>query len=434
MCLWPRFFYFSVLGKGINLYYIFSYVMAVDIVRRLALSANLMGRFVTTVRTHWTPFTLFALYHLVRFYCDLQGDTVLHSLAVTLTQTFAESVWLIIPIVYLNSTEKIAQTYRVLVFCGVLFFVFAGIEFYFERPLLTVLRLNNLAVGDKFMLNALDLASSRAGEFRVKGIFVHPIILGQIAGAFAPLGLHALRFGGRYQKIAGALILLGQLTLPSLTGSRTGLVSPIIAMFVYFIAFTLQISNRRRFVALVAIVLFVATTLPIIINAAAAVIVGQDRETQSSSSYREIQLVYGVSAIQRRPAFGFGSDTSITYAGVEGRGNVRTIDNYYLSEAIDHGLIGLVLFVGLILSLFYTAFAMAIREQTDNLRSLFSAMAAIIAAPAVGLAVATISTGLSFIFFIGGSIIALRGIQAHRSLLLRRQRLSAGPAGAAAML
>lgn len=421
MCLWPRFFYFGVLGRGVNLYSIISYLMALDVFRRLATSSNLFRRFATTVRTNFTPFLLFLLYHLFRLYSDVQGESVLHSLAVSTVQTFSDSIWLIIPIVYLNSSEKIAQAYRVMVLCGVMFFIFAGIEFYAHMPLLRVFYLNNLAVGDANILAAIDRASSYSGEFRIKGIFPHPIILGQIGGAFAPLAFHAWRHGSPIQKYAGLIILLGELALPTLTGARTGLVSPIIAMTVYFVAFTLQINNRRRFIALVAAVLFMAAASPVIIDAATTVIVGQDRLKQGSTNIREIQLAYGESAIKRRPLFGYGSDTSLKYAGVEAYGNVRTIDNYYLSEAIDHGLVGASLFAGLMLSLFYLCFSMAVREQNDTMRSLFSAIAALVAAPAVGLGVATISTGLSFIFFAAGTVITWRGVLAQRALILRGQ-------------
>lgn len=420
MCLWPRFFFIGVFGKGIGIYYVVTYALVLDVIRRLATSRNLQYRFRTTIGASSSVFVLFLSYYAVRIYADIQGETALHSLASTAIDLFGETSWFFIAIVYLNSIEKIAQAYRVIIFCAVMFFVFAGIEYAFQTPLLTVLRLNQFAVGDKFVLAAIDRASSGVNEFRIKGIFVHPIILGQIAGACAPLAFHAWRFGRGPEKYAGAIVLLGQLALPSLTLSRSALVSPIIALLVYFVGFTLQVNNRRRFVALVAAVLVMAVASPLIIDAAATVIAGQDKTKQSSTRFREIQLYYGENAIKHRPLFGYGSDLSIKYAGIQTNRNVRTIDNYYLSEAVDHGLLGLGFFSGLLLMFFYFAFTTTVREQSDILRSLFAAGAALVATPAVGLSVVTLSTGLSFIFFGAGSIIAWRGVLVTRARLLRR--------------
>lgn len=414
MCLFPRFFYISVLGKGINTYYILSYIMALDVLRRLATSANLLHRVKVTVQMSWTPIVLIVAYHAARIYSDTQSEDVLHSLAYTVSETFSESIWLLIAIVYLNSLDKITYSYRVILFCCVLFFVFAGIEYFAQTPLMTVLRLNNFAVGDKDILASLDRASSQLGQLRIKGIFVHPIIFGQIAGACAPLAIHAWRYGRGLERYAAILILLGELALPSLTGARTAIVSPMIAVMIYFAAFTLQVKNRRRFLAFVAAALFMATASPLIIDAATTVVVGENRVQQRSTQIREIQFAYGQKAIERRPVFGYGSDNSLKYAGIKTLENSSTIDNYYLSEAIDHGIVGLTLFSMLLMSLFYACLSMAVREKSDVLRSLLSAISALVATPAVGLAIASISAALPLVFFASGTVIAWRGLIAMR--------------------
>jgi hypothetical protein len=188
------------------------------------------------------------------------------------------------------------------------------------------------------------------GEYRAKATFTTPLGLGEYMACLAPFALHAIIMGRSWLLRLGAVVVLG-LGWYSIRAAdaRLGVVGYLVSFVLYVLYWGLARLRRDRrdlvasavayaYPALVAVTaLAVETVKPLhdlVLGGAA---------TQASNAARQAQLERGIPKILANP-IGHGTGMSGTTLGY-GRGEFITVDNYWLTIALDYGVVGLAAFL-----------------------------------------------------------------------------------------
>ena len=127
---------------------------------------------------------------------------------------------------------------------------------------------------------------------------------------------------------------------------------------------------------------------------------GDTTAEQMSTNVRAEMLSNGLRALAERPLIGYGDGRSPDIAGLVGRHGVRTIDNFYLSVAVDFGVVGLALLFGLLLVAVATMTAAIGNATTAAGRNLQSAYVATAIAVLVGQTVITVPDNMAIFYLL----------------------------------
>jgi len=278
----------------------------------------------------------------------------------------------------------------------------------------------------------LRLAQSqkiRDGVFRAQASHTHPLSLGEFLSMTAPLALafclsartRLVRFawaGGLILVIAGALA----------TNSRGAMMAIAVAMavsgLILFYRF-LQTAAADRYRPLAGLITAgVLAASPLIGLAAHGVITGSaGAQAAKSSQSRVEQIEMAWPKIMKRPVGGYGTGRSARILGYFGR--ALTIDNYYLTLAIDMGLPGPIVFFGLIAAFGVVSLKRSRDGPLDD-RLIYVGLAASAAAFAVSRTIISQTGNLSILYVLLG---AFAGAAATAGVRARRRRQSAISAG-----
>lgn len=206
----------------------------------------------------------------------------------------------------------------------------------------------------EFWADKLASDKSRAGAYRVMATFSHPLTFGEYLVLCLPLAVYLLgysrHFWVRSLSLAAIPAMLAGIYL-SHTRSTLLAAGVVIASVVAFLgvravrqrrSFGLSVAGTFSIVALIFALIMLA-------GVATELVVGRNAAEAGSSMTRVIMLERGASRVLESPIVGHGPGLAAYKLGfLPGLGTL-TIDNYYLSVAIDTGLIGLILFLGLLL-------------------------------------------------------------------------------------
>ncbi|MDR3409382.1 MAG: O-antigen ligase family protein [Formivibrio sp.] len=197
---------------------------------------------------------------------------------------------------------------------------------------------------------------SRDGAFRAQSFFTHPLVLGGVLSAFAAVAFSGIKQEKRGWRLISALTFILCVAAIPMTGTRSALVSVLVAIFANLTLNVLAIRRRDfRTVAIIvsfSIFLFGAFEIMSFANELKA---GSTAAQAQSSTYREDMWAKGAPAIAMSPVFGFGDGQSLRIAGVK-VGDGLTVDDFYLTQLLDfgflHELVAVIFFVFLTVSQF----------------------------------------------------------------------------------
>ena len=227
---------------------------------------------------------------------------------------------------------------------------------------------NFLKVEDELLQKLLTSAGRKAtGIYRLKSVFTTALGLAEYCALSTPFLIHmavnARRLGLRVAAV-GSIVLA--FWVISRTDSRLGAVGFFLSFLLYLLAWgAMRWRNRPDSIAGPVIVL----TYPAIFCAfmTASFFVRRLRvmmwgggAQQASSDARKGQIAKGVPQVLSHPwgyGIGQGSDT-LNYRNLAG---VPSIDTYYLSVALEYGIIGFLVYYGM----FLTAVAIGGRNALD---------------------------------------------------------------------
>jgi len=269
--------------------------------------------------------------------------------------------------------------------------------------------LSPLIQGDAVWLQNAQLQKIRDGFFRAQASHTHPLSLGEHMAFVAPFALalaaRAADARARWRwSSAFALILLGAVA----TNSRGAALGMTIALGLIFIVRFFRQSRAARFrplVGLGAAVLLVAS--PVIAAGAYAMVTGKGGVSASNSTQSRLdQMQQAWPKIMKRPVLGYGTGRSSRILGFWGQ--TLTIDNYYLTLALDFGIPGPLAFLAM-LATFGVAGLKRAMASAPAMTGIYLACAASAASIAISRTITSQTGNLAMIFvliaaFAGASV------------------------------
>jgi hypothetical protein len=201
---------------------------------------------------------------------------------------------------------------------------------------------------------------SATGLYRAKATFSTPLGLAEYLALLTPFLIHFSV--GRYPlllKIASISSLPLLFYCIRLTDARLGTVGFLLSFVLYILYWGLLRLRRNKSDLIAAATvyaypaIFCAFGLAVMTIRRLHVMVFGDGAQAASNAARQTQLLMGIPKILVNP-FGYGPGGSGRAMGY-GEGEFITIDNFYLSIALDSGVVGLVTFVAIFMVVIYYA-------------------------------------------------------------------------------
>jgi O-Antigen ligase len=232
---------------------------------------------------------------------------------------------------------------------------------------------NFLRVEDPSAQLALSSAVRGAtGQYRAKATFSTPLGLSEFMALMTPFALHWAV--GRHNI---PLRLLGLALIPTLyfvvrlTDARLGVAGYLVSLLVYLLFWSLVRWRRRMGDILSAAIVYAYPTLFLAAVAATMfvhkihVLVFGGGAQAASNEARSNQFRMAFPVFLRNP-IGHGAGQSGDVMGY-GAGDFIAVDSYYISLALDYGLVGLVLYVGIFAMVIGAAVSVMLRApRTDD--------------------------------------------------------------------
>lgn len=209
----------------------------------------------------------------------------------------------------------------------------------------------------------LTLAGSRrlhVGAYRVESTFENPLGLGEYVALSLPFVMH-FAFSAK----ADGLRLAARLSIPFvvfvafISGSRLGIIGCLLGL-AFYTGIWAFLRWKRDPGSLLATLILLAYPVITALGALSIMFVGRVRHIvwgTGSQAYSDMarhdQITMALPLILKRP-WGYGIGRAADTLGYAPFGAI-TIDNYYLSIALDYGILGFIAFYGMLLAcIFYS--------------------------------------------------------------------------------
>jgi O-antigen ligase len=261
-------------------------------------------------------------------------------------------------------------------------------------------KLSPLIMGDDKWLQIVQTVKSRDGVFRAQATHTHPISLGEFLCFCAPLAfalaLRARRTA-RWLWFGALALVIGGVIATNSRGAMLALAPGIGVILFAVLARILRNPAQdalRPAIGLLSLVMIAAS--PVFVYTAHSLVTGDAGTSAARSSQSRIdQVKMAWPKIQKRPVLGYGTGRAARIVGYVGRN--LTLDNYYLTLAVDVGLPGPVLFLLLMIVAARRSFQDAAQGPPD-MRWLLIALAAAMAAFMVSRLVNSQTLNLNYFF------------------------------------
>jgi len=309
----------------------------------------------------WAVFFLLA-YFLVQLLSNIVNNVEIRSLQLLINGFFSQVIVFLSALLFFYRDSRDRRLALLVIGIGVIgCSLYAIIEFIIEY--------NPLARLANPETNAGYIASMdfyRDETYRSKSTFEHPLTYAQVL-AISFFSIFSIAKHTSYRVVLFFLLSFGAYA----SQSR----SILVALFICFLAYgvmwlVVHVKNDTANKSLIAVLFSVVLILSFTI--VFAVSVGQEGgRDRSSSMTRVMQAVVGVHLIAEKPLAGYGNGR----AGYllqeqtivpEVKFYTNTIDNYFLSVAIDSGIIGFLFFM-LFIGLPFFRILKLIRKRSDLL-------------------------------------------------------------------
>jgi hypothetical protein len=245
----------------------------------------------------------------------------------------------------------------------------------------------------------------RNGFNRPAGTALHPIEFGSVIAMVLPIAL-TLALTDRSRGWLRRWYPIGAIGIATaLSISRSAIIATLVAVVVLAASW-----DRGRRIAAAAVASVFVGGLFLVVPGLLGSLVGLFTRIGDDSSAQSRSGSYGIAAefIERSPFVGRGLFTFLP--------RYRILDNQYLNLLIEIGVVGLVMFLGLVVAGLWCARAVRLHAVDDVTRQLGQSLVAAIAAGATGLA---LFDGFSFPMSIGVLFLVL-GLAGGLWRLVRR--------------
>ena len=289
------------------------------------------------------------------------------------------------------------------------------IQFFSGEALTNFIDIPGLSINTAF-----SGVAAREGFTRPAGTAVHPIEFGVVLVAILPIALAcAMTMRDRTWIRRWFPVIAIGIAIP-LSISRSAIVGTVVCLAVLLPAWP-KAARRWMYVAIVVMLAIFFTTIPGFLGTLTGLFTGIGSDTSAASRTGSYAIAWEF--IQRSPVIGRGFSTFLPSYWI--------LDNQYLGLVIETGIVGLLTWIGLLLTGFFSALRAARGRTGDpGMRQVGHALAAAIAAIAIcnalyDLLAFPMSAGILFLML--GLSGALLRLTRERSTAKRSQAASDGP-------
>jgi hypothetical protein len=190
----------------------------------------------------------------------------------------------------------------------------------------------------------------RGGEYRVSGPFAHPLTFGEYLAMVTPVAIMLAAMARRpWLRLAAAVSVPLFLFVSYLTHTRSSSIALAAGLFAMLTLVGLRAVRRRDRPGLAMLGWFVlVVVLASAVFASGAITnlaQGRTAEEAGSSRARILMFERGAALVADQPLQGYGLGTAAAVIGPMPGHRTLTIDSFFLSLALESGVVGLVLFV-----------------------------------------------------------------------------------------
>lgn len=214
----------------------------------------------------------------------------------------------------------------------------------------------------------------RGGAYRIQSTFSHPLLLAEFLVFVFPIAVY-FAFAGK-DKLSKFTGILGLFLFPValiLTGSRAGVITIIVIVLIISIFLVRRSLRQQTFgmAGLVTVILSSALISAVMITILMAGIIrsdyfsGRNIDEKQSSKARVTMIQNGLPLIAKQPFLGYGVNMAANELGFKGNGAL-TIDNYYLSLALESGFFAPILFCFIVAVVAYMGFSLGLSDLGSN--------------------------------------------------------------------
>lgn len=262
-------------------------------------------------------------------------------------------------------------------------------QFIFQDPLIRWISIPGLV--PNLPLSGLG---TRSGFVRPAGTTLHPIEFGAVLSTVLPLAIARARTRPPGQRLGANVAVCVIAIAIVICGSRSALVSTLVGLAVLAMVWSAT-TKLMAAAAAGVLVLFVGVTMPGMAGTLVGLFTGfsEDGSVKSrTDSYTIVGEFFG-----RQPWFGRGYSTFLP--------SYRILDNQYLLLLVEVGIVGLAAFLLVLGTAFWSARAARIHSTDPVRRERAQALAAGIAAAAIGFGTydgLSFPTGTGILFLVVG--------------------------------
>lgn len=248
------------------------------------------------------------------------------------------------------------------------------LEYKIGRPSWGAYVPNFLKIEDESVIRSLTgSARSATGIYRVQSTFSTPLGLAEFLALTAPFILHFVMFGQKLAtRVAAAVTMPLMLYIVIVTDSRLGMVGFLLSFMLYLLLWS-GLRWRADKASLLAPAIVLAYPAIFALFIASTMFVGRLRnmvwgggDTAASTAARGTQWEMGIPKILKAP-WGHGAGTSGDTLGFLSPIGIQTIDTYYLAIGLEYGVIGFVVYYGMLVASTYYAAKYAVRSPKGEL-------------------------------------------------------------------
>jgi hypothetical protein len=190
---------------------------------------------------------------------------------------------------------------------------------------------------------------SRGGDYRISSTFAHPLTLGEYLLMCIPIAGYMAAIGStRMRRVLALIYLPISAAAVYATHTRSTMIGVGVLLIIIFAAIGVgAIRKKANFNGAVAgalLLLFVSLGSIAVGTFAVNLAAGRDRGEQGSTNARLVQLDIGINELRKSPIYGFGPGMAVEKIGFLPGTKSLTIDNHYLSVALDTGLLGVAIY------------------------------------------------------------------------------------------
>ena len=268
--------------------------------------------------------------------------------------------------------------------------------------------LSPFITGNAEWLQIVQEQKIRDGVFRAQGTHTHPLSLGEYLSFAAPFAImfmiRAKTLAPKVLWSAAVMVLIAGSAATSSRGAALAIAVSFIATGAILLQRSFRDGMSARYTPVVAFfILCTIVMAPAGFIAAEKVISGDSGASASNSTQARIdQIEMAWPKIMKRPVGGYGTGRAARILGYWGRS--LTIDNYYLTLALDFGFPGPIIFAGLMGAAALTSYRRS-REGPPGDQLIYVGFLAAIIAFATTRTIVSMAGNLSFIYILLGAFV-----------------------------